>query len=195
MDPDGKWLDTFMDIVGIAWDIVEIVATPANPWAWAALGADVGCLFIPGATGAGKVIRITEGTRKMGKVSRAAKAAGVADAFVDAVKDGERVFGKYSDLQKVTKGYKSTIEAHHLVPQALADLLHQDVGDFASVVIDKATHSGFSKEWNDVLDEIRAVHSTGGLKAAKAEILKHAERIYKDFPEMREVTKAWLDSI
>ena len=33
-----------------AWDIVEVAATPANPWAWASLAADVGCIFIPGAT-------------------------------------------------------------------------------------------------------------------------------------------------
>ncbi|WP_191017485.1 hypothetical protein [Treponema zioleckii] len=184
-----------MDIVGIAWNIVEIAATPANPWAWAALGADVGCLFIPGATGAGKVIRIAEGTRKMGKVSRAAKAAGVADAFVDAIKDGERVFGKYSDLQKVTKGYKSTIEAHHLVPQALAEELGQKVEDFASVVIDKATHSGFSTEWNRALDDLRKVYKTEGMGAFKEAILKKAKEVYADFPEMVEVTKAWLDSI
>ena len=194
IDPDGKFLDTFLDIVGILWDVVEIAAEPANPWSWASLAADVGCLFIPGATGGGKVIKLTEGTRKMGKVSRGAKNAGAADAFVDAIKDGERVYGKYKDLKRITAGYDSTIQAHHLVPKAFADLLHQNVSDFASVVIDEATHSGFTNLWNPFVKELK----DSGLRnvdVIKDKILQKATEIYKDYPEMLQITKEWLNSI
>ena len=58
VDPTGEAIDVFLDIAGIAWDIVDIAANPTNPYAWASLAADVGCLFIPGATGGGKFIKI-----------------------------------------------------------------------------------------------------------------------------------------
>lgn len=40
---------------------------------------------------------------------------------------------------------------------------------------------------------IRNVYNNHG--DVKAEILKQAEKIYKDFPEMLEVTKKWLEAI
>ena len=119
-DPDGRLLDTFLDVAGIVWDVVDIAANPANPWGWAALAADVGCMFIPGATGGGRAIKAIEGSKKIANAAKVAKAAGKADDFVDAIKGGERIFGTYKDMKKVTKGFNHAIEAHHLVPQALA---------------------------------------------------------------------------
>ncbi|MDD7460169.1 MAG: hypothetical protein PUK78_09780 [Spirochaetales bacterium] len=174
-----------MDVAGIVWDVVDIAANPANPWAWASLAADVGCMFIPGATGGGRAIKAAESAAK---ISKAAKVAGKADDFVDAIKGGERIFGTFKDMKKVTKGFNHAIEAHHLVPQALADILGKKVDDFAAVVIDKATHNGYSKEWNAVLKTIR------NSPDPKAAILKEAERIYKDAPDLLEVTKKWLES-
>ena len=46
-----------------------------------------------------------------------------SDDFVAAIKNGDRIFGSYKDLKKITKGYNHAIEAHHLVPQALANEL------------------------------------------------------------------------
>ena len=175
MDPDGRVIDTFLDAAGIFWDIVDIAANPSNPWAWASLAADVGCLFIPGATGGGRAIKALEGSAEIAKAAKAARLAGKADDFVDAIKNGDRIFGSYKDMKKITKGYNHAIEAHHLVPQALANELGQKVDDFASVVLDKETHKGFTKEWNSVLESIR--------------------NVYKNHPEMLEVTKKWLESI
>ena len=194
-DPDGKCIDAVLDIAGVIWDIAEVAATPANPWAWASLAADVGCIFIPGATGGGKIIKAIESSRKFAKASKAARLANVTDFFVDAVKSGERIFGKYKDMKKVTAGYNHAIEAHHLVPQALDKILEKNVDDFASVVIDQATHWKFSDRWNKALKDIYEVFdSTKDIKAVKAKILKHAKDIYNYFPEMLDVTKAWLDS-
>jgi hypothetical protein len=192
VDPDGEAIDVFLDVTGIAWDIVDIVANPANPWAWASLAADVGCLFIPGATGGGRAIKALEGSREIAKAAKAARVAGKADEFVGAIKNGERIFGSYKDMKKITKGYNHAIEAHHLVPQALNRELGQKVDDFASVVIDMETHKGFTKDWNSVLGKIRDVYKNNG--DVKSEILKHAEQIYKDYPEMFEITASWLES-
>ena len=193
VDPDGKFLDTFLDIVGILWDVVEIAAEPANPWSWASLAADVGCLFIPGATGGGKVIKLTEGTRKMGKVSRVAKTAGAADAFVDAIKDGEKIYGKYKDLKKVTGGYKHTIEAHHLIPQSkkVSAVLGKNIDDYASVVLDKATHKKYTDRWNPLLVELEKITDRDELKER---LLKEIKNIYSDSPELYEVSKKWLET-
>ena len=75
----------------------------------------------------------------------------------------------------------------------MANELGQKVDDFASVVLDKETHKGFTKGWNAVLDDIRKVYKNNG--DIKAEIIKHAEEIYKNHPEMLEVTKRWLKTI
>ena len=192
-DPTGEAIDVFLDIAGIAWDIVDIAANPTNPWAWASLAADVGCLFIPGATGGGRAIKALEGSQKIGQAAKAARLAGKADEFVGAIKNGDKIFGSYKDLKKITKGYNHAIEAHHLVPRCLDDVLKVNTKDFASVVLDKETHKSFTQEWNSVLESIRNVYSNHG--DVKAEILKQAEKIYKDFPEMLEVTKKWLEAI
>ena len=191
-DPTGEAIDVFLDIAGIAWDIVDIAANPTNPWAWASLAADVGCLFIPGATGGGRAIKALEGSQKIGQAAKAARLAGKADEFVGAIKNGDKIFGSYKDLKKITKGYNHAIEAHHLVPQTLNEILDIDPLDFASVVVDRETHKGLTKKWNAVLDDIKNASKNGG--DVKIIILENAEKIYKDYPEMLEVTKNWLKS-
>ncbi|UCD80392.1 MAG: cadherin-like domain-containing protein [Desulfobacterales bacterium] len=55
-DPEGKYLESFLDIAFIAYDIVELVRQPSWYTA-AALGLDIGGLFLPGATGLGAAYR------------------------------------------------------------------------------------------------------------------------------------------
>jgi hypothetical protein len=185
VDPDGKWLDTFLDIAGVIYDIVDITVNPTNPWSWVSLAADIGCIFIPGATGAGKLIK---GAEKASDVAQAARLAGKADDFVNAIKSGDRIFGTYSDMKKVTKGYNHAIETHHLVPQALSGLLGTKADDMASVVLDLGTHTEYSTAWNAVLDGIRASEN-------KIEAIRDAaQEIYKDAPDLLKVTEKWLSN-
>jgi hypothetical protein len=51
---------------------------------------------------------------------------------------------------------------------------------------EKATHAGFTKEWNAVLSTIRNAPDV------KKAILQEAQRIYKDTPELLKVTEEWL---
>ena len=79
-----------------------------------------------------------------------------------------------------------------MVPQTLNEILDIDPLDFASVVVDRETHKGLTKKWNAVLDDIKNASKNGG--DVKIIILENAEKIYKDYPEMLEVTKNWLKS-
>ncbi|MCK4259207.1 MAG: hypothetical protein KAX49_09520 [Halanaerobiales bacterium] len=82
-DKNGLWFDTFFDIAGIVMDIVDIVKHPKNAINWVALGADVGCMVLPGATG-----------------GRAVKAIGKADDMMDIVKGAKKI----DDVIDVAKG-------------------------------------------------------------------------------------------
>ena len=84
VDPTGEFLDTVFDVVSLCISAAEVVANPADPWAWAGLVGDVVDL-IPGVTGAGETVRLLK----------------TSDRVVDVAK-GLRKSGKLSD--KVKKG-------------------------------------------------------------------------------------------
>ena len=146
------WLDTLLDVLGIAWDVADIVKDPGSLLNWGALVADVACVFVPGVTGAGKAIKIGS---KAGDISKAVKVAGKVDDFVDAIKSGLRIFGSYQDMQKVTKGFNNAIQAHHLISKYFARMFGWDINKTAAVVIDKALHSVFTQKWNSILRTIK----------------------------------------
>ena len=56
-DPDGRFLDTILDIAFMAADLWEIVNNPTDPISWAALAADAVGALIPFVTGGGLAIR------------------------------------------------------------------------------------------------------------------------------------------
>ena len=72
-DPNGKWVESFLDIGFILYDIGEIAYDYAttgnvNSVSVAALGADVACLALPVATGGGLAIRAArEGGEQVAK--------------------------------------------------------------------------------------------------------------------------------
>lgn len=77
-DPTGELLDTIFDVISLCSSVAEVVANPADPWAWADLVGDVVDL-IPGVTGVGETVRllktsdrvvdVAKGLRKSGKLS------------------------------------------------------------------------------------------------------------------------------
>lgn len=84
VDPTGEFLDTVFYVVSLCISAAEVVANPADPWAWAGLVGDVVDL-IPGVTGVGETVRLLK----------------TSDRVVDVAK-GLRKSGKLSD--KVKKG-------------------------------------------------------------------------------------------
>ena len=72
-DDGGEFWDTVFDVVSLAFSVADVVANPANPWAWVGLVGDVVDLvpFVSGVGEATDLIRV----------------ATKADNFVDAIDD------------------------------------------------------------------------------------------------------------
>ena len=83
-DPTGEFLDTVFDVISLCSSVAEVIANPANPWAWAGLAGDVVDL-IPGVTGVGETVRAVNTARKAAK-----KANDVVDVSKKTVKASER---------------------------------------------------------------------------------------------------------
>ena len=79
-DPTGEFLDTVFDVISLCSSVAEVIANPANPWAWAGLAGDVVDL-IPGVTGVGETVRA---------VNTARKAAKKANKVVDVANSGNK---------------------------------------------------------------------------------------------------------
>ena len=66
IDPTGEFLDTIFDVISLCSSVAEVVANPADPWAWAGLVGDV-VDIIPGVTGVGEAVRAVNTVRKAAK--------------------------------------------------------------------------------------------------------------------------------
>lgn len=89
----------------MAVSICEVVANPADPWAWAGLVGDVVDL-VPFVTGVGEMTRAVKAANRAGDVITIQKAADFTDAAADAVKRLDHSTG-------FTKSAKGTGTAIH----------------------------------------------------------------------------------
>ncbi|HBT95360.1 MAG TPA: hypothetical protein DEB24_04370, partial [Coriobacteriia bacterium] len=99
MDKDGRLWDTVFDVISLGVSIAGVVANPSDPMAWAAVGADVVSLAVPGLTGGGTIVRA---------VSVANKVADGVGGLSKAVDKSKVVIGE--GMERVTsyaseKGY------------------------------------------------------------------------------------------
>ena len=82
-------LDIIADIVFIAADVGEIIATGGTS-GWVSLAADVGCAFTPGATGGGMIYRsgkgVTQGAKTIKNVRVSRRALRGANKFSGSFK-------------------------------------------------------------------------------------------------------------
>lgn len=88
-DGDGQFWGTIFDIVSLGASIAEVVATPANPWAWIGLAGDVVDL-LPIVSGVGEATDLLRIATK-------------ADAVVDAVDDVHDTAKAIDNVGKATK--------------------------------------------------------------------------------------------
>ena len=91
-DPDGKLLDTILDIGFIAYDLFDIGRSAVRGEAisgaqWGALGADVVGAAVPFATGGGAIVRAAA---HADDIADAAKALGHVDEAAAGVRFGQR---------------------------------------------------------------------------------------------------------
>ena len=116
-DDGGMFWDTVFDVVSLAMSTAEVIANPANPWAWAGMIGDAVDL-IPFVSGVGEVTKALGAAKKAGKllddVNDTKKAIENMAELAEAGQDGYRTF-------KTAKKHMenvSDIEWHHLVEQS-----------------------------------------------------------------------------
>ena len=101
-DPTGHWVETALDIAGIAYDIYEINRDGLNWVNGIALAADVACAVLPVAAGGGMLVRALSKTDEVVDVARAVGAASDAVAHSDEVVDAARLAAsKFDDVKRV----------------------------------------------------------------------------------------------
>ena len=100
-DPTGEFLDTILDVISLAVSVAEVIACPADPWAWVGLAGDVVDL-VPFVTGVGETIR---GART------AAKIADKADTAKDIVKGTNRASERAKAVRQAWKNEQENVLA------------------------------------------------------------------------------------
>ncbi|WP_094229181.1 RHS repeat domain-containing protein [Methanolobus psychrotolerans] len=89
-DPSGHYAESPLDLIFIGIDVIDIALDPSDETAWAALGADVGCLALPGATGGGVAVRL-------GKAAHTADKVGDTVHAVNFVDNAASLAARYGD--------------------------------------------------------------------------------------------------
>ncbi|MDD5095483.1 MAG: RHS repeat-associated core domain-containing protein [Dehalococcoidia bacterium] len=92
-DPSGHFLDTLFDIGSAVYDVYTIIKYPTDWENWAALGADIGCAFIPFVAGGGVAVRGATHADEAYDVYRGINQADNAYRAVNAGGDAARIGG------------------------------------------------------------------------------------------------------
>ena len=95
-DASGKLWETVWDIVSLATSVLEVVANPADPWAWAGLIGDVVDVVLPCVGGLGEVVDVAKTSVQV--------VEGVDDV-VDAAKTLQRTADAADDIKHATGAY------------------------------------------------------------------------------------------
>ena len=64
-DPDGDAFETALDVVSLAFSVAEVMANPADPWAWAGLSGDLVDVLLPFVGGLGESVRVLKATEAL----------------------------------------------------------------------------------------------------------------------------------
>ena len=67
-DANGEAFDTVFDILSLGASIVDVIANPYDPWAWAGLAGDVIDVAVPFVTGVGEVTRAAKVAKETAEV-------------------------------------------------------------------------------------------------------------------------------
>ena len=173
IDAAGRAFETVLDVISLTFSIADVVANPANPWAWAGLAGDIADVMIPFVGGIGETIKAVGATRKLVKAEK------IIDYAASTV-TVERVVGPYNKLRKLCKGLG--LECHHIIEKRFFNAFKQleSTGKMASVALTKAEHAFFTREWRRLLP-YGTTYDNPDL------IIKTAYVVYKDYPELLEI--------
>ena len=108
-DTNGAFWDTVFDIVSLAVSVCEVVANPADPWAWASLAGDVIDL-VPFVSGVGEMTRAVKAADKVGDTIKVQRAVDLTDDALGVAKTLDRSTGFTKSTRragrKIHRGYK-----------------------------------------------------------------------------------------
>ncbi|MBO5111334.1 MAG: RHS repeat-associated core domain-containing protein [Clostridia bacterium] len=147
VDYGGMFWDTVFDVVSLCFSVVEVVANPADPWAW------VGCF--------GDLVDLVPGITGVGETAKALGAAKKAGEILDDVHDTKKAIENMAELAEAGQdGYKTfktakksmeavtDIEWHHLVEQSQirrSGLIKTSINNSSNLVgIDRNLHQKIS---------------------------------------------------
>jgi hypothetical protein len=106
MDANGEAFETVFDILSLAVSVADVVANPANPWAWAGLVGDVIDVAVPFLTGVGEATKAVRTTvRVFTKMDDVIDAAKAFQRTADAADDIQDAVGTYVILYKNLNNY------------------------------------------------------------------------------------------
>ena len=97
VDPTGEFVDTVFDVISLCTSVAEVIANPANPWAWASLAGDIIDVAVPFVSGAGEI------TKAIGITVKATKNG---DDVIGAAKALYKASGTSSGFRKCTGSYE-----------------------------------------------------------------------------------------
>ena len=113
IDTEGDLWDTLFDVVSLCLSVADVIAAPADPWAWAGLAGDVIDL-IPFVTGVGEATKAVGATVKV--INRVDDAVDTIK-IVNAVDFTDDALDTIKTLDKVNGATKSSLSAgrriHH----------------------------------------------------------------------------------
>lgn len=100
-DDGGEFWYTVFDVVSLVFSVADVVANPADPWAWAGVVGDVIDL-IPFVSGVGEATKAVTVTRKI---------VDNGEDVIDAAKDLKRGSKLASEVKKAAGSYEIIFES------------------------------------------------------------------------------------
>ncbi len=137
-DPDGRYVETALDLAFIASDVADIRSNGLNLTNGSALVADVVGALLPGATGLGAGVK---GIAAIGAIVKGADKAANAAKAANKASDAGKVANKAGDLSKVKDGKLKAdgIDAHAVKKEAVGST---EGGKF-NISVDKKTGDAY----------------------------------------------------
>ncbi len=159
-DDGGQFWDTVFDVVSLGFSVVDVIASPSNPWAWVGLVGDVVDLipFVSCVGEATDLMRVADG------VSDAIKAS-------DNIYDTAKTIENAHDAAKAADKAKDTIKASERASAVRKawKLEYENVANGGT---------GISRVWSK--GEIDELLSTGKVRGYQG----HHMKSVKGYPEL-----------
>ena len=159
-DVNGEAFETVFDIISLASSVADVVANPANPWAWAGLIGDVIDVAVPFVTGVGETTRaVGTSVRVITNVSNTVDTARTFRRTADKLDDIKDSVGTYVILYKNGDNYVGKGPFNRAIQSAKEHLRSNDSVSSIIWAPTSSNESAFIAEY--LLQTVRGVGSQG----------------------------------